>query len=428
MKVRDTSQGRTYAVSSEIGCTAINGAMAVDVPAGGQSVILALDKKLIIDGDDNAKFVEVRWGTNAAIGSRPAPSWIGDVVDGIVSIVGEGKFDLNYIPAENKLYLAFAYDTTEAQIAEVENLLERVLPKDVVLEIDTFPIDYTRVEFLEGTYHQYIDTGIIKNDKFAIKITYQQLQNTRTSLLGYRYTNEGTTYSVQVLAQNHNFVGQIRCVNTVDIVIYPEPENWVPYEKKTLEYTVGERTVLVNGKSVKTGSMGGAPCQINNPLNYSVWLFAINGWTKEGVVKIYDFSLSDIGKPEDCVFIPALDNTGAPCMFDLVSRKPFYNLGTGDFIYPGKETEATTYSLRNRMYAQMTEHGIRRLYRVPEGYDSKEEYAAENGFKLLVETPQPEEGYWEPVWHDREDCIELEWVETEPPVEEELQIEEIENA
>ena len=71
MKVRDTSQGRMYAVSSEIGCTAINGAMAVDVPAGGQSVILALDKKLIIDGDDNAKFVEVRWGTNAAIGSSP---------------------------------------------------------------------------------------------------------------------------------------------------------------------------------------------------------------------------------------------------------------------------------------------------------------------------------------------------------------------
>ena len=60
-----------YAVSSNPGCTVINGDMAVDIPAGGQSVILALDKKLIIDGDDDAKFVEVRCGTNAAVGGSP---------------------------------------------------------------------------------------------------------------------------------------------------------------------------------------------------------------------------------------------------------------------------------------------------------------------------------------------------------------------
>lgn len=122
--------------------------------------------------------------------------------------------------------------------------------------------------------------------------------------------------------------------------------------------------------------------------------------------------------------LPAIDHTGAPCMFDLITRKPFYNSGTGDFLYPGKEEEATTYSLRRpRMYAQMTPHGIRRLYHVPKGCMlSKEEYAEQNGFKLLVETPAPEEGYWAPEWHEREDCIELEWVETEPPADDELSI------
>ena len=68
----------------------------------------------------------------------------------------------------------------------------------------------------------------------------------------------------------------------------------------------------------------------------------------------------------------------------------------------------------------MTEHGIRRLYHVPkDSTQSKEEYAEQNGFKILVETPAPEEGNWEPRWHEREDCIELEWVETEPSTEEE---------
>ena len=32
-------------------------------------------------------------------------------------------------------------------------------------------------------------------------------------------------------------------------------------------------------------------------------------------------------------FIPCLDRLGKPCMFDTVSKKPFYNLGTGEFGY-----------------------------------------------------------------------------------------------
>ena len=113
-------------------------------------------------------------------------------------------------------------------------------------------------------------------------------------------------------------------------------------------------------------------------------------------------------------------------MYDTVTGEPFYNTGSGDFIYPGKESEATTYSLRNRMYAQYTEHGIRRLYHVPKGYNgSKDEYAEANGYKILVETPMPAEGYWVPVWHDREDSIELEWEETESPAEEIMEQENI---
>ena len=32
-------------------------------------------------------------------------------------------------------------------------------------------------------------------------------------------------------------------------------------------------------------------------------------------------------------FVPCLDTGGVPCMFDLVSRKPFYNKGTGSFTW-----------------------------------------------------------------------------------------------
>ena len=32
-------------------------------------------------------------------------------------------------------------------------------------------------------------------------------------------------------------------------------------------------------------------------------------------------------------FVPCLDTEGVPCMFDLVSQKPFYNVGTGSFTW-----------------------------------------------------------------------------------------------
>lgn len=114
-------------------------------------------------------------------------------------------------------------------------------------------------------------------------------------------------------------------------------------------------------------------------------------------------------------YVPALDPTGAPCMYDTVSRKTFYNSGTGDFIYPTDAAPAVSADLDEKFYAKLTEHGVRRLYHVPHGYTgSKDQYATENGYKELVEPPMPLEGYWTPEWRETETQLILEWVEAEP--------------
>jgi hypothetical protein len=105
-------------------------------------------------------------------------------------------------------------------------------------------------------------------------------------------------------------------------------------------------------------------------------------------------------------------------LFDLVSKKAYYNTGTGDFLYP---TESTTYSLRRVLpdWGQLTPHGLRRLYHAPAGYHGElYDYALENGYKPIVEPEKPEEGYWSPRWTETEDEIVLEWVEAEPPTDE----------
>ena len=419
MKVRDTSQGRMYAVSSEIGCTAINGAMAVDIPAGGQSVILALDKKLIIDGDDNAKFVEVRWGTNAAVGSSPAPSWIGDVVDGLGSIVGADKFDINYIPAERKL-VVYTDRADDTQLGSVTSLLEQVVPQNVEAETVNkdfrIPTSYRQVEYLESTdYWKRVRINYEPVDDMWFRweqITTANAGSQCSLILPWENRTNG--YHAYIYITEGYQRGNVRLGSDSN---YFDANNT---EKQLIELNVDRLTVSVNGEQHSLQGYNKAT------LMSEVWIFGdAGGYGLKG--RIY---FLEIGTGDENVshLVPCVDETGAPCMFDAVSQQAFYNSGRGDFIYP---TESTTYSLRRALpdWGKLTEHGLRRLYHVPAGYKGELiDYAEQNGYKPIVEPEMPEEGYWEPVWHDREDCIELEWVETEPPVEEELQIEEIENA
>ena len=259
------------------------------------------------------------------------------------------------------------------------------------------PSGYRRVEYLENTSTARIFTGI--TDLAAVAWYDCQLHD-----VGTRQTMGFNNSSLKWGSVN----GYYRCGQTQTTAPAGDRDEVVFFIE------VGTKVVpvlRVKGQEFK----GGGDTSLNG--EWTLWSDPFNSSYVKG--KIWGHSLSINGKLV-LNFIPALDQTGTPCMYDLISKQPFYNNGTGDFLYPGKEATATTYSLRRpRMYAQMTPRGIRRLYHVPKGYNgTPEEYAEQNGFKILVETPAPEEGYWAPVWHNREDCIELEWVETEPPAEE----------
>lgn len=113
-------------------------------------------------------------------------------------------------------------------------------------------------------------------------------------------------------------------------------------------------------------------------------------------------------------WIPALDPTGAPCMYDIISQEPFYNEGTGQFFYPGAESQVVTSDMDEIFYAKKTAHGIQKLYHVPENFSgSKDEYAIENGFKQLVEPPMPTDGHWSPQWIETDTQLICNWVETD---------------
>lgn len=415
MKEISVTVGKTYAVTTAGSCTVTDadGRELCTAESGSQSYFTANGRTVTIS-DDSASVTQANFKQAlAALGllGGGIPSWLRTLKKELTSLLDKGNFELKFDNAAQKITISLYYDVLHLR-EQVDSLIERVVPQNLEVEITELPIGYTRVEYLDSIGSSAIIWGVAEPIKNPLEV-------------------EMVFYGGGVEWIENNFCGQQTSMNN--------PQWWFYSHQKPGH--LGFRTVPSSTnvfKAVDVFLTGDTRKQVATFKN-GVYT-APDGSTHEYgniressdpvIMKIFGGSASNKGSKIASVYfktgekvhhyIAALDNTGAPCMFDLVTRKAFYNRGTGDFLYPGKEQEATTYSLRRpRMYAQMTEHGIRRLYHVPKGYNgTKEEYAAEHGFKLLVETPQPEEGYWAPVWHDREDCIELEWVETEPPAEE----------
>lgn len=82
-------------------------------------------------------------------------------------------------------------------------------------------------------------------------------------------------------------------------------------------------------------------------------------------------------------FVPVLDRNGIPCLYDKISKRCFYNIGSGTFGYRIKTTGATSapMSLRDPYYTAPS--GV---YARPSG---------ENQLEILADTEEPAGDGWE---------------------------------
>lgn len=355
-KVIQTTSGKAYAVTTQSGCN-------VYADEAGTQLI---------------KAVEAGQGYFVAIGSR---TW----VDDDTAIVTE-----TFNGAARKL---------------------RLLAGGVK---DTLPAGYTRLEYLESaTMKQWIDSNAVNNKYTRIKIKFSVISSKLKSdskIIGAGHValciyggfwREGSLSSgVQIVADN-----------IYDAELWTDGNNWNEYNcgkiYNTATQDLYETSTLYNASPDSTVM--------------PTLIFSIYAWGGiEGSVGIRIYSVNIKNDSVSRKFIPALDPTGAPCMYDLVSKTPYYNAGSGEFLYPA--VGASTWGLRRPVaeWGKLTPHGVRRLYKLPDSYTGEpEQYIAENGFKRLVENDMPAEGYWEPEWRETDTELVLDWREVEPPSESE---------
>ena len=193
-----------------------------------------------------------------------------------------------------------------------------------------------RIEYLESTGTQYIDTGVI--GKSSVRRLLQTLvPNADTNayigpIFGIR-TNLGifwamffSNYSPNTIRFDYGQQTSLNCTSSnsmqgkivvIDMnnhnkaSIYDTNHNLLCTQNlSTTTFTTGENLFLFASLDTRQGT----PIFLGAP---SVKIYS---------AKIYD---NDVLVRD---FIPVLDKNGTPCMFDKVEKKFYYNQGTGQFI------------------------------------------------------------------------------------------------
>ena len=190
------------------------------------------------------------------------------------------------------------------------------------------PSSYTAVDYLQSSGEQWIEMGVApnQNTKAVLKIKINVFTDTGASLIGSRtdvnsddqFTTyldgyDGTRFLFRMDARPEAISWKGLTTDKIYIVtlsgteMKAELEDGTAVFSKTFsvpDFTSTVTMALFKSKSIDKGFRG----RIYSCKHYS------------GDELIQDF-------------VPCLDTRGVPCMFDLVSRKSFYNKGYGSFTW-----------------------------------------------------------------------------------------------
>lgn len=181
------------------------------------------------------------------------------------------------------------------------------------------PIGYKRCKYLESSRKQYVNLGIIYAFEFSI--------------------------DCYIPAHNGGFLGYFK--NPYEIIIQPIGEfAFVGASSTNKDTTVGlpfdghlefsDNKLYVNGVHKYT-----SPSSPVVPSPRDFLLFGYRGTNVNlGIGKIRSLKIRNAKYETIYNFVPSIDQSGKPCMYDTVSKKTFYNQGSGEFGY---ELEDGTY-------------------------------------------------------------------------------------
>ena len=205
---------------------------------------------------------------------------------------------------------------------------------------NALPAGYTRVDFLESTGAQYIDTGLKIPIDSTVELVaqYTEHHTTHQALYGWRTLN-GATALMAWVTDSLNPPHFYAVINASEPSIVLASET---LEKFRLKYEWG--SVQFNDL-VKTIAK---PTPVEPTETFGLFGAKRNAAAYcRSKARIWSARIAD-SAGNKYEFVPVLDPAGEPRMFDLVTREPFRNAGSGQFV-AGVGTLAQLSTLLQRL-------------------------------------------------------------------------------
>ena len=200
------------------------------------------------------------------------------------------------------------------------------------------PEGYTRLEYLQSTGVQYIDTGYKPNNNTEYEVRGYMSPSGVFGVARWSGDPQYDTFGAHSIAANAlDYYGRYSDNKYLEITsdIFNKPIIW-KHTKDSIVIKGLNNTTYVN-QSIVTDSFQST---------YNMWVFGFNNMgtllSRSVGCKINSFRIWD-NNTLIRDFVPALDPSDKPCMYDLVSKQPFYNLGTGADFSIGKKLIPVEY-------------------------------------------------------------------------------------
>ena len=183
-----------------------------------------------------------------------------------------------------------------------------------------------RIEYLESTGTQWIDTGIKQND-FVKNLILEAVFQPSSNLCGEHLSSAsggGSNYRwyYPLLIRDGYYMTNI-WGSGGEKKLAP-----ADYAKHTIKVSLYNGEISFDNKKFVFE-------EPNSQVPFNIVIFGNNNGSGSPLLscyKLYSLSLLTADNILLRDFIPVLDPNGTPCMYDKVEHKFYYNAGTGDFI------------------------------------------------------------------------------------------------
>lgn len=190
----------------------------------------------------------------------------------------------------------------------------------------SFEKKYTPVEYLESTGTQYIDTGVKLNNNSSVEITAKFLA-TAKNLSYYLFGSS--------IVNNRYMIAVGSTTNKYLVDLYSNRYR-INSSVSAFDNEFHTHKVL-NSKYYIDNVLQGTQTSLTFSNTENAYIFDVKNRSTDSSVGVQKWQIKKckIYEGDTLVrdYIPVLDSSGIPCLYDKVEDKFYYNEGTGEFLY-----------------------------------------------------------------------------------------------